>query len=96
MYILHSGWKEVKSYTQLFYFLNYDKHSKTGYRDKTIVDRTPSYNGLIWFSFTVKLLLGPGKVYNYFGGGYLQPSHVFSPLDQNYVLSIFIFFIYET
>ncbi len=26
----------------------------------------------IWFSLTVKLLKGPGKVFNYFGGGYLN------------------------
>ena len=28
---------------------------------------------LIWFSFIVKLLLGPGMVFNYFEGGYLHP-----------------------
>ena len=26
----------------------------------------------IWFSFTDKLLLGPGKVYDYFRGGYIH------------------------
>ena len=26
--------------------------------------------GQIWFSFIVKLLIGPGKAFNYFGGGY--------------------------
>ena len=31
---------------------------------------------LIWFSFIVKLLIGPGMVYNYFGGGYLQPPKI--------------------
>ena len=25
----------------------------------------------MWFSFTMKLLIGAGKVFNYFGGGYL-------------------------
>ena len=25
----------------------------------------------MWFSFTMKLLIGEGKVFNYFGGGYL-------------------------
>ena len=28
----------------------------------------------IWFSFTVLLLIGPGKVYSYFGGRYHHPS----------------------
>ena len=28
---------------------------------------------LILFSFTVKLLIGLGKVYSHFGGGYLHP-----------------------
>ena len=27
----------------------------------------------IWFYFTVKLLIGPGKVFNYFVKGYLYP-----------------------
>ena len=27
----------------------------------------------IGFSFTEYLLIGPGKIYNYFGGGYHQP-----------------------
>ena len=27
-------------------------------------------NGPIWFSFTVKLLIGPGKVYSILGGEY--------------------------
>ena len=26
----------------------------------------------IWFSFTGKLLIGPGKVFNYFGGGLIR------------------------
>ena len=28
----------------------------------------------IWTFFTVKLRLGPDKVYNYLGGGYLHPQ----------------------
>ena len=27
----------------------------------------------IWFFLIVKLLIGPGKVYKYFGGGYRHP-----------------------
>ena len=27
----------------------------------------------IWFTFTVKILIGPGKVYNYFGRVYHHP-----------------------
>ncbi len=26
-----------------------------------------------WFSFKVQLLIGPEKIFNHFGGGYLQP-----------------------
>ena len=29
--------------------------------------------GMIWFSFTVKLITGPEKVYNYFREGVLHP-----------------------
>ena len=35
----------------------------------------------IGFSFTGYLLIGPGKVYNYFGGGYYHPSKK-SPLEK--------------
>ena len=28
----------------------------------------------MWFPFTLQLLIGPGEVYNNFGGGYHQPS----------------------
>ena len=35
--------------------------------------RTYFFPGPIWFSFTVKLIAGPGRVYNYFRRGYLHP-----------------------
>ena len=34
----------------------------------------------IWFSFLGELLIGPGKVYNYLGGGY-QAYQAKSPLQ---------------
>ena len=39
---------------------------------------------LIGFSLTGMLLIGPGKVYSYFGGGYDHPPERNCPLEINY------------
>ena len=33
-------------------------------------------SGLIWFYFTVKLIIDPGKFYNSFKGGYIHPPPI--------------------
>ena len=45
----------------------------------------------MWFSFTVKLFIGPGKVYNYFGRGYVHTKRK-SPQEQNYPSKYLYFF----
>ena len=45
---------------------------------------------LIWFSFTVNILIGTGGVNNYFGVGYLHPSNISRPWKKS--LPHFYFF----
>ena len=33
-------------------------------------------NPNLWFSLTMLLLIGPGKVYNYYGGGKIHPPKI--------------------
>ena len=42
----------------------------------------------IWFPFTIKLLLGPGKVNNYFCGKYHLSPKIYSPLS-NFLIILF-------
>ena len=59
------------SYNQLFNCINKKKAEVTEglyCTERILLTAEP-----IWFSFTMSLLRGPGKIYNYFGEGYQLP-----------------------
>ena len=74
----------IQNYHRMIYVLRHsrglDKLDRKLLFDLDVVlqtDRKTDYNKK--FSFILKLLIGSGKVYSYFGGGYLNPPIELSP-----------------